>query len=224
MKITTISTGTIETYLHVLSRPLVKEEGIRISVPVSCYLIEYKNKKILFDAGQTLVDYEQNPNALFFIKIAPQETAIARLNELNITSNDIDYVIISHSHGDHFLGLKDFPNSTVIVQRSEAKQLKEFKNKFIILDGQYDLFNDGNIVCIPTSGHTPGHQSLLLNNNGKQILLIGDAIYFPEALDYTPSTKEYLECKEFFDSLKLISTLQKNGVELCFGHYPYKFI
>ena len=69
MKITTISTGTIETYLHVLSRPLVKEEGIRISVPVSCYLIEYKNKKILFDAGQTLVDYEQNPNTLFFIKM-----------------------------------------------------------------------------------------------------------------------------------------------------------
>ena len=52
MKITVLSTGTIETWLHLHARPLKRAENIRISVPVPCYLIEHGGKKFLFDAGQ----------------------------------------------------------------------------------------------------------------------------------------------------------------------------
>ena len=225
MKITTIFTGTIETYYHLLSYPLVKDKNIRISVPVSCYLIEHKDKKILFDAGQTVLGYEQNPKANFFVKVTLEETTVSQLAAMNIYPDDIDYIIISHTHGDHCDGVKDFPHSKVVAQRDAAIQLKRFGNEIVLIDGKYDLLGDESIVCIPTLGHAPGHQSLLLtNNDGSQSLLIGDAIYFPEALEYIPSESEYLEKTDFFNSLRLLRTMQDNGVKLCFGHYPFNYI
>jgi glyoxylase-like metal-dependent hydrolase (beta-lactamase superfamily II) len=31
----------------------------------------------------------------------------------------------------------------------------------VAVEGEHDLFGDGSIVCLPTPGHTLGHQALL---------------------------------------------------------------
>ena len=50
-----------------------------------------------------------------------------------------------------------------------------------LIDGTYDIFGDGTVVCIPTTGHTAGHQSLLVRAsdrpNAASALLVGDACY-----------------------------------------------
>ena len=53
----------------------------------SSYLVEFKDKKILIDCGFT--------------------TPLA-LQQNNIPSNEIDFVLITHYHGDHFAGLSAF--------------------------------------------------------------------------------------------------------------------
>ena len=49
-------------------------------------------------------------------------------------------------------------------------------HKLRLVDGEHDLFGDGTVVCLPTYGHTPGHQSLKLrlpaaNRAGRRRLL-----------------------------------------------------
>lgn len=43
------------------------------------------------------------------------------------------------------------------------------------VDGEHDVFGDGSVVCVPTPGHTPGHQSLKLRGKRCEHLLCGDA-------------------------------------------------
>ena len=50
------------------------------------------------------------------------------------------------------------------------------------IDGEHDVFGDGSVVCLPTYGHTPGHQSLKLRLPGSEIVLAGDACYFCRTL------------------------------------------
>jgi glyoxylase-like metal-dependent hydrolase (beta-lactamase superfamily II) len=40
-----------------------------------------------------------------------------------------------------------------------------------LVDGEHDVFGDGILVLIPTYGHTPGHQSLVVRD-GKATPLV----------------------------------------------------
>lgn len=225
MKLTVINTGFIDTWLHLHSRPLTAEKNIRIEVPVPCYLIEHAGKKILFDAGQKPLQKNQDPLADYYIKVTEKETALKRLEAMDISADDIDLIIISHAHGDHYAGLADFPCAQVVAQRDAAAALQRFSNRFQILDGECDLFNDGKIICLPTPGHAPGHQSLLLTMDDQtQKLLSGDVVYLPAALDYRPGPEEYAERPDYFDSIKKVRMLQDKGVEVIFGHDPYHLL
>ena len=50
------------------------------------------------------------------------------------------------------------------------------------LDGEFDLFNDGQLVIFPTPGHTPGHQSLMVKLKGGSVILVGDAAFDQEKM------------------------------------------
>ena len=56
-----------------------------------------------------------------------------------------------------------------------------------LVDGPHDVFGDGTVVCVPTTGHTAGHQSLLVREDdspdGDAVLLVGDACYLRSMLD-----------------------------------------
>lgn len=58
------------------------------------------------------------------------------------------------------------------------------KSKFIGLNGRYDVFNDGKIFLIPAPGHSPGHQTLLVNlKETGSIMLSGDLYHFSKTRD-----------------------------------------
>ena len=79
-------------------------------------LIEYDNKKILFDTGKT-------------------NSFLSNAKKLNINL-DIDYLVLSHAHYDHTGGVIDF-----IKENNYTKDIyvgKEFKaNKYSLEDGNY---------------------------------------------------------------------------------------
>ena len=55
-------------------------------------------------------------------------------------------------------------------------------HKLRLVDGEHDVFGDGSVVCLPTHGHTPGHQSLKLRLAGGDIVLAADSCYFCRTL------------------------------------------
>ena len=112
-------------------------------------------------------------------------------------------MILSHLHLDHTGGIGEFPNATYLVQRRELEwaYVPDFYQKaayiradfdrdvrWQFLDGPaddgFDLFGDGSLTVWFTPGHSPGHQSLVVNlPNTGPVVLTGDACYTNEILN-----------------------------------------
>jgi N-acyl homoserine lactone hydrolase len=84
-----------------------------------------------------------------------------------------------------------------------------------LLDGPHDVFGDGSLELRPTIGHTPGHQSLLVN---RDLMLVADACYLAEALarDHHPEFAwDRAEQQSTFDALR---EAEAAGVRLVYSH------
>lgn len=89
--------------------------------PVPYFLIQHKGKNILFDTG--IHKDAMNGHLLNRVKaqpdFSPEQRSPAALEKLGIKPEDIDVIIMSHLHWDHAGAITEFPNATVIVQKSE---------------------------------------------------------------------------------------------------------
>ncbi|MEO6653190.1 MAG: MBL fold metallo-hydrolase, partial [Ilumatobacteraceae bacterium] len=61
--------------------------------------------------------------------------------------------------------------------------LMDLGHDVLELDGAHDVFGDGSVTCIPTPGHTCGHQSLRVACGDGVVILASDACYFARTLD-----------------------------------------
>ena len=163
-----------------LTPELIKELGLENGVEgsMSAFLLEAEGKKALFDTG---------------LNEKISKGILERLQELKISTDDIDYIFITHFHGDHIGGLLDandkivFKNAKIYVSKQEydgwinkmpaeknALQVKTMKicEKQVV---QFD-FNDTlplGIKPIQAFGHTPGHTVFRKDD----LLIIGDLIH-----------------------------------------------
>lgn len=175
-----------------------------ITVPVPVYLIEHAKGRALFDTGLH-PDCQHDPagrlgesmTRLFGINFAPGEEVSARLEAIDRDPGKIDLVINSHFHFDHVGGNALIPNAATLVQRREwdagmdpnivarhgfNRRDFDLGHKLHLIDGEHDVFGDGSVICFPTYGHTPGHQSLRVRLESGEIVLAADACYFCQTL------------------------------------------
>ena len=223
---------------------LAGAEG-QIRVPVPCFLIDHPNGPVLFDTGmhpQTQTDPQARLGGLtriFGVEFQPGEEVSARLQEIGVDAARVRYLINSHLHFDHTGGNGAIPNARLVVQRREweaghdADQIrKQFYNPLdyqlghdvLAVDGEHDLFGDGRIVCFPTYGHTPGHQSLRLRLDHGTVVLTADACYLRRTLDemHLPSVVDDPEAMR--RSLEHLRTLRDAGARIIYGHDPEAWI
>jgi glyoxylase-like metal-dependent hydrolase (beta-lactamase superfamily II) len=153
---------------------------------VTCYLIKHARGWVLFDTGvgDAIVDMPNGQKSRAGVWTV-KKTLVSQLAELGLKPADVNYVALSHSHGDHVGNLNLFSQSTLVVQKPEFEWkppvgVSPFKPgmKAITPEGDHDLFGDGSVVLIATYGHSPGHQNLLvrLPKTGA-VMLTGDSVH-----------------------------------------------
>ncbi len=157
-------------------KALVESLGLEEGVPasVSVFLLEKDGKHILFDAGNGV----------------PDSRMPAALDALGVSPDEVDYVYITHLHGDHIGGMFNgeaaaFPNALVYMESAEhdAWVGMEGKNERVLqllqaYEGRVNLFTAGDVLpcdigTIAAYGHTPGH---VLYRCGKY-LVVGDLMH-----------------------------------------------
>jgi glyoxylase-like metal-dependent hydrolase (beta-lactamase superfamily II) len=219
---------------------LAGTEG-QIRVPVPCFLIDHPNGPVLFDSGmhpQTQTDPSARLGGIarvYTVEFQAGEEVSARLHEIGIDAARVRYLINSHLHFDHSGGNAEVPNARLVVQKREwdaGHDDDQIRKQFYIprdyqlghdvlaVDGEYDLFGDGRVVCIPTHGHTPGHQSLRLQLDSGTVVLTGDACYLRRTLDemHLPSVVDDPEMMR--RSLERLRALRDAGARIIYGHDP----
>jgi N-acyl homoserine lactone hydrolase len=123
---------------------------------------------------------------------------VRRLDSIGIEPGDVDVVVLSHLHYDHAGGAFLFPGSELVAQQDEYAYANYpagffagfyYKKNFDLPDHRWRLL-DGDAEIVPgvtvlrSDGHTPGHQSLLveLPETGP-VILAGDCCYWQESID-----------------------------------------
>jgi len=185
-----------------------------IVVPVGFFVVKHPKGNVLFDTGNNdnlIKDPNWWPAGLQSLKPAmtPEMALDFQLAKIGLKPDDIKYVVVSHLHLDHGGNVSKFPNSTIVVQKSEVQNafwpeqgtggpyvLGDFlplrapnnnypnAQKMIQLDGDLDLFGDGSLVVKRWVGHTPGSQMMTVKlKNSGLIILTGDNVYFRENLE-----------------------------------------
>jgi hypothetical protein len=91
-----------------------------------------------------------------------------------------------------------------------------------LVDGEHDVFGDGKVMLIPTYGHTPGHQSLLVRaSKDTQMVFTADACYTKENLDRDVLPRVLWDAATMSHSLATLRHLRdRQGATLCYGHDP----
>lgn len=219
---------------------LAGERG-RLRVPVPCFLIDHPRGKVLFDSGLH-PDTQSAPaerlgeaGKFFDVEFYAGEEVGARLAAIDIDAASIGYLVNSHLHFDHTGGNATIPNARVVVQRAEWEAGRDAdlirKNYYdpkdydlghevLTVSGEHDLFGDGRVVCMPTFGHTPGHQSLRVRLDGKEFVLASDACYLRRTLDELHLPGVAYDPAAMLDSLRGLRVLRDAGVHIVYGHDP----
>jgi glyoxylase-like metal-dependent hydrolase (beta-lactamase superfamily II) len=223
-----------------LGNLLAGERG-RVEIPVPCYLIDHPAGKVLFDTGlhvQTQTDPVGRLGAVaafYTVTFGPGEELTARLAAMGIAPADIRFLVNSHLHFDHAGGNAQIPDATLVVQRREWEAAHDDQqiaanvfdprdydvgHEMIAVDGEHDLFGDGTVVCVPTYGHTPGHQALQVRLEGATVLLAADACYLRRTLESLHLPPVVHDRNAMLESLRRIRRLRDAGARIFYGHDP----
>lgn len=185
-----------------------KNVGKSIQFSSTCWLIEHGGKWLLWDTGvpeSALNDPKGWSTLPKLIVYHLDKSITSQLSTIGLKTSDIDFVAVSHTHGDHIGNVALFPEATVLIQRAEyewisspdgananVNQLKALARTLMgspkhlrLLDGNTDVFGDGSVVLFSTPGHTPGAQSLLVHlKKSGFIILSGDVAHSADNLEH----------------------------------------
>ena len=213
----------------------------RLRVPVPSFLIDHPRGKVLFDSGLH-PDAGRDPEgrlgaaaSYFTVELGAGEDVAGRLGALDVDPGTIRYLVTSHLHFDHTGGHAAARNATVIVQRAEwqaGHDADGIRTNFydprdydtgqdvLQVTGEHDLFGDGRVVCLPTYGHTPGHQSLRVRLDGGEVVLTADACYLRRTLEELHLPAIVHDRAAMLESLLRLRALRDAGARIVYGHDP----
>jgi N-acyl homoserine lactone hydrolase len=133
--------------------------------------------------------------------LTPDQEIGPQLQALGIRPVDVRWVIMTHLHTDHAGGLHHFPKSEILVMRQAfalasgfAGQMRGFlphrwpswftpklidlaPNSFGPFPGSFKVTHIGDVIVVPTSGHTDAHVSVVVQDSDITYFLAGDASY-----------------------------------------------
>lgn len=197
LQLYTLDCGTLELQDMGMFSDTGEHAGEPGVMAVPCYLIRHGDDWLLWDTGlgDDLAALPEGKDQLGG-RWTVRRTLTSQLADLGLVPRDIDYVALSHLHADHSGNIGLFPASTWLLPAEElrwgaaapaplgvdaALVAQIPKDKLRFLDGDHDVFGDGQVMILRAPGHTPGHRILLVKlAKSGPVLLSGDLFHTRE--------------------------------------------
>jgi N-acyl homoserine lactone hydrolase len=176
-------------------------------IPTYAWVIDHPDGVIVVDTGQGahLLDAARSLHPYHrwevAFRIEREEEIGPQLRALGIGPRDVKQVILTHLHVDHDGGLAHFPQTNILVSRGELATAGGWKGRMrgylpnrwptwfdpVPLDFTPDAYGPfsaskrltaaGDVIAVPTPGHTADHLSVVVEDQGTTYFLAGDASY-----------------------------------------------
>lgn len=218
-KLTAIQVGAVHTTDTLRYHECLEPYEIK----VWCVAATDGQHKVLVDTGidsQCLPWINENVDPKI-VQTPQMETVTALRTVMGWEPEDVDIVINTHLHYDHCGSNRYFPNAVFYVQRAEyesafdpaspQKQLyasRFFDKKAVsyfqwrFLDGEAEILPGA--ICLPTPGHTYGHQSVLFHTAQGTVCAAGDAATTLKNIQQNIEMGVSVDSRAVFESLQKI--------------------
>lgn len=149
--------------------------------PIQAVAIGHPDGVIVFDTG--VADDHPIVNEWYEPTVVPVADALAAVD---VDERDVVAIVNSHLHFDHCGQNRSFPSVPVWAQRSEYDLVDTPRftvpewahvadDRLRSIDGDEQLADGVRIVATP--GHTPGHQSIVVDDGDRVTVLGGQCCY-----------------------------------------------
>ncbi|MDA0256811.1 MAG: MBL fold metallo-hydrolase [Chloroflexi bacterium] len=210
-------------------------DGDQFRHNAQCYLLVTPTERILIDTG-----FGPGPHAMLG---GATGGLLDELRAAGTAPDEIDRVVFTHLHGDHIGwnlqdGVTTFPAARYVVPQADwehfraggsapnaavAEQVEPLEAMGVLdlVDGERTLTPE--LTLLPTPGHTPGHQSLVIASGGERALILGDVANHPaqvEELDWTPIF-DLDAAAAIATRRRVMEGLEEGGDLLAACHFPH---
>ncbi|HWC75749.1 MAG TPA: MBL fold metallo-hydrolase, partial [Gemmatimonadales bacterium] len=181
-------------------RRIPADDRNRIPLALRCLLVEHDDGLVLIDTG---LGNKEDPKFIDIYGVqnkgtkGPTQLEDA-ISAVGYRAADIRWVINTHLHFDHAGGDRfrdpsgrlalSFPNARYVVQKGELDFARHTNERtagsylphnfaeidFTLIDGEAEIL--AGIRGIPTPGHVPYHQSVLVESAGEKACFIADLV------------------------------------------------
>lgn len=237
-----------------IEEPLLKGRPVRLYVLDFGMFRVHANRReigicgflIATDAGEhVLVDggfpakYAEDPQAaaledtlgLFgeVLSLTPDNLPVPQMARARVRPEDVDLMILTHSHIDHLGALELCPRAPMLVPEAERSLPRPLywgdvqplgwpEREYVAVTGDRQIGPGLTVLCAP--GHAPGQMALLveLPETGP-VLLTSDAISRPEEIDEGFDTAPDPETAQA-SAARLMALAEEAGAFVIYGHDP----
>ena len=209
--------------------------------PFPCYMVEHPRGRLLWDGGVLPARTEGWQEDPYGNLVRLDRTLAEQLADMGLTLDSLDYIVFSHLHSDHVGIANELRSGTVIIQQAEYDAA--FADQVTVpafdtaayagirnlprrtITGDHDVFGDGRVRIISTPGHTPGHQSLLLElAETGTVMLSGDLYHFPISRELRRMPVFNVDSAQTLESMRRVEALlEEMGAQLWIHHDSAQF-
>jgi glyoxylase-like metal-dependent hydrolase (beta-lactamase superfamily II) len=201
----------------------------RMAIDIGAFLVRTGVRTILIDAGiGTITDARRQGGGL-----------PASLRRYDVDFADVTDVIFTHLHFDHVgwatqKGKVMFPHATYRVHQADwdhfvlsPEAQPGAIRKLTPLEGQLETFDSDlelapGLHARPAPGHSPGHTTFVVADQGARALILGDVVHvIPELTDpqwhfvHDVDPKTALEVRD-----RIVDELAQTGDPFTASHFP----
>ncbi len=215
----------------------ILEEG-RLQLYFGCFFVRTSDKCVLVDTGMGPGPHPDRENRTGDL--------INQLKGQGLEPEEVDIVVHTHLHPDHVgwnLRFEDgkaipyFPNAEYLVPQKDWDHFTDPENlksapyvrdyvmpleklgNMKLMDGEAIVTDE--ISTLPTPGHTPGHQVILIASGGEKAMVVGDVLH-TMAQVYEPDWCARVDINKD-DSRRsreaVLSKAENEGYTIAAGHF-----